>query len=76
VTQVTAGTNSPYNGWQMIGTQAVNKGVRTVWAFKVAASAAEGNVTYTAGNNDWIGASYVYRYAHATLPFGSLVDGT
>lgn len=63
-------------GWAMIGTQAASSASRSAWAFLIADSASEVNPTFTGANDDWIGTCLVIRDAHATAPFGSLVQGT
>ncbi len=53
-------------GWTMIGTQAASQGVRQAWAYKVAASGAESNPTFSGSNDDWQGTCYVIRDADTT----------
>lgn len=62
-------------GWTMIGTQAASQGVRSAFAFKVAASGSETNPTFGGANDEWNIACIVIRDADPTTPI-STVQGT
>ena len=54
------------SGWAMIGTQAASGGSRTAWAWKIAASGAEPDPTFSGSTDEWISTIFVVKDADAT----------
>jgi hypothetical protein len=59
------------SGWAMLGTQAASGASRQAWAYKVAASGAEADPTFSGATDEWIATVLVIRDADATNPFGA-----
>lgn len=67
------GTISAPGGWTIIGTQAAGGSVRSVFAYKLAASSSETNPQFTSSlSAEWSGGALVVRDADT----GTLFDGT
>jgi hypothetical protein len=62
-------------GWTRIGTQAQVSGNRSVWAYKVAASASETYPVFSGANDEWAGLAITVKDADETTPIGT-VSGT
>lgn len=56
------------SGWSMVGTNAQSQAQRSAWAYKVAASSAESNPSFSGANDDWIGTCLVIRGADTSTP--------
>lgn len=73
ITQDGGGTtiSTATSGWNMIGTQAASGAARQAWAYKIAASGAETNPTFSGSNDEWISTTFIVRDADTTTP----IDG-
>lgn len=56
------------SGWAMIGTGAASGGCRQQWAYKIAASGAEPDPTFSGTNDTWIFQKFVIKDADTTTP--------
>lgn len=65
--------NAGTTGWAFIGTQAAGGSIRSIWAYKVAASGAEASpIIDSTLSDDWTGSALAVRYADT----GVVYEGT